>query len=192
MSRRFAFVAVVALAASCSGTSNVLAQNSFFGRNLQSLNRYNQANTSGFFGRNIPSTNRNINSGNSFFGRNVPSAYRNNTKRNTANYNRNNTSNKKTPTELVLDNLRVAQTDLDRKNTSDVLRQLQGSENILSSLVKNPNGKKTDDIEKALKDVKDARASVNSKKLDDASTSIADAITALRGNDGNQKNKNNK
>lgn len=100
----------------------------------------------------------------------------------------------KTPTQMVLENLQAAQGELARKDTSNATKQLQGSENILSNWSKYPaNGDKNNaaTVEAALKSVRDARSSLNSKKVDDATTSIGDAITSLKGSNGNNKKKNN-
>jgi hypothetical protein len=105
--------------------------------------------------------------------------------------NNNNSNNKQTPTEAVLENLRAAQGDIERKNTSDATRQLQGAENILTDLAKNQNGNKADEVNEALKNVRSAQASIKASKLSDADNAIAQAMKDLRGNN-NQKNRNNK
>ena len=128
----------------------------------------------------------------SIFGFRIPNAnnLRNNTRTPPKRNNNANNANKLTPTEMALVNLRIAKTDLEKKNTADALLQLQGTENILSTLIKNPNApKNADNFDKALKDVREARTSINSRKLEDAGTFIADAIDALDGK-GDKKKKN--
>ncbi len=110
--------------------------------------------------------------------------------------NTNANAKKHSATEMVLQNLQVAQTDLEKKNTSDALLQLQGSENILANWknyqIAADKNVAAADVEKALKSVREARSSLNSKKLDDANSSIADAVAALKTNNGNgNKKKNN-
>lgn len=188
MSRRFALILLAGFGVVSLNSSEATAQqrpnNNIQNQQKNLLNRAVQQLKNQQ--RNLQNQQRNLqNQQKNLLGRQIQAlknqANRNNNTNRNAN-NNNNNNKKQTPTELVLENLKAAQTDLERKNTSNVQRQLDGAQNILTNLAKNKNGKEADAANDALKDVKDATASLKAKKLDEAGISINGAIAALRGN----------
>ena len=124
-----------------------------------------------------------------------PRYHHNNYRRNNGKRYNKNGQKQMSPTDWVIANLKVAQTDLQKKNTSDASLQLMGSENILNGLVKNQKKANKDtetNIDIALRSVKDARKSLHYRKLDESEVGISAALTALTGKNNNNQNNNKK
>jgi hypothetical protein len=178
MSRQFGFLAAAAVIIAGSGTTDALAQR---GNNQKSI-------IFPTFIPGVPAIRITPITTNNLFNNNnrLPQNVRN------RNNNRNGNNIRQTPAEAVLENLRVAQADLDRKNTVNAMLQLQGADNILTAMTKNQAGNRGNNVNDSLKNVRSAKASLSANKLQDADNAIGQAMKELRGNNNNnQRNRKN-